>query len=58
MSEDALYLSKCAECGKRYIKYDSGRWAYKIFCGNKVRYYCSYHCMRQVQKRKEEAGKK
>lgn len=46
---------KCAECGKEFACHpDVHAWAMTV---KSVRsYYCSYHCMRTVEKRMQAAG--
>lgn len=42
---------KCDVCKKEFIWHDD--WAYKMTSGYKVRMFCSWHCLRDYQRRHE-----
>lgn len=46
----------CPICGKDFIV-TSESWAYKIRAGSSFRYFCSYHCFREQERRNEEKRK-
>lgn len=51
-----LYPHKCTICGKAF---EAGlMYAYKreTRSHGKIYWFCSYHCMREFDKRKEKAG--
>jgi len=41
---------KCAICGKEFIKYPT--WVYKAGVGYGIKFFCSWGCLRQFEKKK------
>ena len=57
-SQRPLLWYDCPVCGKRFTTYAAvDGWAYRFFNGKVRIYYCSYNCMRVVEKEKEEKKK-
>lgn len=46
---------KCPKCGKLYSR--TAQHAWKDGTNSKVVYFCSYHCMREAQKEREEKAR-
>lgn len=46
----------CPVCGKNFIFHDY--WAYKITYGTRVESFCSWTCMRKVEKEREQQKKR
>ena len=44
---------KCPVCGKTFIVNDVDAWVYKIDYKKRKKTVCSYHCMREIQKKQE-----
>ena len=49
-------IISCYECGKRMLK-PITKWAYKKSYKGLVRFFCSYTCMRKLEKRMEEEAR-
>ena len=47
---------KCSICGKEFIAL-SENWAYKMRNGSTFRYFCSWHCFREEERRREQKRK-
>lgn len=57
---DPFALTKCAECGKMFYMPDPGCWVYKRIYKDRLKHFCSYHCMRKWEndhERKKENAK-
>ena len=53
-----LIYYDCPVCGKRFTTYSAvDGWVYQFFNGKVRKYYCSYNCMRVVEREKEEKKK-
>lgn len=60
---ERLPLDKCCECGKEFFIPVRADWAYKRLrklsdATDEVRYFCSWHCLREYDKKREERRRK
>lgn len=53
-----MYFYQCPICKKSFTTFGHSGWAYKVNFYSRPSYYCSYTCMRKVQRIIEEVGPK
>lgn len=51
MSDHYTKLIACDECGKSFLCTDVGRWVYKMSSGKRIKYFCSWKCLRACEKK-------
>ena len=58
MARQILWPQKCPICGREFYPPDVEEWAYRTrqYSGA-VRLYCSWHCLREEQRRNEKKKK-